>query len=73
MSQGLLDRAWSHETVFKGATLGLEEPQDEAKVGAAAMLEALAREGLEPHNDFVVELGSDGMIFVCAQTHFPKE
>lgn len=37
------------------------------------MLEALAREGLEPHNDFDVELGDDGMVFVSAQPHFPEE
>ncbi|KAK8054406.1 hypothetical protein PG996_013707 [Apiospora saccharicola] len=69
ISQGLLDRSWSHETVSKGATLGLEESQDETQNGAAQMAEALAREGLE---DLDLEVGDD-MVFICAQPNYPKK
>ncbi|KAK8104730.1 uncharacterized protein PG998_011763 [Apiospora kogelbergensis] len=47
VSQGLLDRSWSHATVFKGATLGLEETPNDAEGRAAGVVEELAREGLE--------------------------
>ncbi|KAK7930999.1 hypothetical protein PG985_001711 [Apiospora marii] len=61
VSQGILDRAWSHATVFKGATLGLEETPEG---GAAGVVGELAREGLEVNTDFEVEMG-DGVVFIC--------
>jgi hypothetical protein len=43
ISKGLIDRRWAHETLFKGATFGMDDEVDKGQ----QIIDALQSEGLE--------------------------
>lgn len=62
ISQGLLNRIWSHQTFGKGATFGLDDEQDQGKV----IRDILKNEGFD--DNIVVEIDKAGPAFVMQGT-----